>query len=161
MGLLWVGSFVCYVLGLASPGLGLVAMILAIISPFVAYRRLKHYRDEVVDGVLSFKRGWGYAVLLFMYGSLILAAVQFVYFAFIDKGYFASAFANMMSDAETTAAISKMGLTDALAQGIESLRTMRPIDLVLNILTSNLFLGLLMAVPIAAVAKRKRLEQVK
>ncbi|MCR5680742.1 MAG: DUF4199 domain-containing protein [Prevotella sp.] len=160
MGLLWVSSFVCYLLGLSSPGLGLVAMILAIVTPFLAFRRLKRYRDEVADGVLSFMRGWGYVVLLFMYGSLILAAVQFVYFAFIDKGFFANAFANMMADTQTNAAIADMGLTDMVKQGIEGLRSMRPIDLVLNILTSNLFLGVLMAVPIAAVAKRKRLEKV-
>lgn len=100
LALLWTASFACYVIGLNSPGIGLVAAVLALVTPFFVSRRLRKFRDDCLDGVVSFRRGWAFAVLTFFYGSLLFAVVQFVYFAYLDHGSFLSGLTQMFAAPE-------------------------------------------------------------
>jgi hypothetical protein len=152
---LWIVSFVCYVAGFTKPMLGMLALLLAFFTPFLVTRLLKKFRDNGLDGIISFGRGWGYVVFLFFYASLLFAACQFVYFNYMDKGYFMTALVDMFNDAETSQAMRQLGMGDAMTQSMEQLKAMRPIDLVLNIMTSNLMLGCILAIPIAALCKHK------
>ncbi len=161
LALLWLASFACYVLGLSSPGYGLVALILVVVTPFMVAKQLKRFRDDCLEGVISFMRGWAYVMFLFLYGGLLFAIAQFLYFTYVDKGYFASALTQMMSAPEMAQSIRQMGLSDMLNETLHQLTTMRPIDLVLNILTTNLLIGMVTGVPIAALMKRGRIEQAK
>ena len=159
--LLWLASFACYMAGLRSPGLGLVAFVLALATPFLVTRLLRHFRDDGLQGIISFGRGWGYVVFLFFYASLLFAVAQFVYFNWMDKGYFIDSITQMFSDPTSAAAMKQMGMSATLDQAVQSMQAMRPIDMALNILTSNLLIGCLVALPIAAICRRDRLQQVK
>jgi hypothetical protein len=154
--LLWLASFICYVLGLRSSILSLVAIILALTTPFKMLRRLRAYRDNVLEGFISFRRGWAYTVFVFFYAGLLFALAQFVYFAYLDHGYFFSTFNEMMNNAET----GVLGI-DGVVQAIQQMSQMRPIDLALNILTSNLFVGCVLGLLLAANVKRNRLEKIE
>ena len=158
---LWLISFACYVAGLKWPGLGMLAILLALYTPFMASRLLRKFRDNGLDGIISFGRGWAYVIFLFFYASLLFAVAQFVYFAYLDKGFFASALAQLFNSSESTEAMKQMGMSEILNETLHQLHTMRPIDLVLNILTSNLLVGLFIGLPIAAFCKRERIEKVK
>ena len=154
--LLWVASFGCYVAGLRSPILGVVAMTLAIATPFFSARLLRAFRDYGLDGIISLRRGWAYVVLQFFYASLLFAIAQFAYFTYLDKGYFAQALTQLFESPESAEAIKQMGMGAQISDSLQMLRTMRPIDLALNIMTSNLMIGCLIGLPIAAVCKRNR-----
>lgn len=158
--LLWLTSFVCYIIGLRSPGLGLVALILALVTPFLCFRLLRHFRDHVRDGVISFMRGWAYVVFLFFYAGLLFAVAQFVYFKWIDHGYFASALSEMLAMPENAETIRQLGLGSA-SEMTEILTQASPIETALNILTTNLLIGCAIALPIAAVSKRDSLQKVE
>jgi len=54
-----------------------------------------------------------------------------------------------------------MGMDGQVGELTTMLSTMRPIDLVLNILTSNLMIGCIVGLPIAALCKRDRVQQIK
>ena len=151
---LWLASFACYVAGFRTPGLGLVAMVLALLTPFMAYRMLRRYREDVLGGAISFRRGWFYVVLLFLNAGLLFAVAQFVYFNYMDQGYFMSAMTEMLNTPESAAAMKQMGMGATLNQTLDMMRQMRPIDLVLNILMSNLLIGCLVALLLAALGKR-------
>ena len=153
---LWLMSFVCYLYGLRMAGLGLVAMILAFMTPFLSYRLLRRFRDEGLNGVISFGRGWLYVVFQFFYAGLLFAIIQFLYFTFLDKGYFMDALSEMFSAAESQEAMKLMGLGGSIDEALEMYKSMRPIDLALNILMSNMLVGMLLGVPIAAFAKRDK-----
>ena len=158
--LLWISSFGCYVAGLRSPMLGMVAMALAIVTPFFSARLLRGFRDNSLDGIISLARGWAYVIFQFFYASLLFAIAQFVYFSFLDKGYFAQALTQMLEAPESAEALKRMGMGPQIYDSLEMLRTMRPIDLALNIMTSNLLIGCLIGLPIAAFCKRNRLEKI-
>jgi len=155
LSVLWIGSFVCYLFGLSSPTLGMVAGMLAIMSPFFAANRLRHFRDEAREGFISFARGYAYMVMSFFYAGLLLAVVIFVYFEFIDKGYLMGMFTQMMNSEEGKKAIELYGMREQMEQGLAELTSMRPIDFALNMLTVNITTGFLLGAPIAALMQRK------
>ena len=62
LSLLWMAIFALYIVGLTSPGYGLAAMILIIITPFFVGSRLRRFRDDGLEGTISFLRGLAYIV---------------------------------------------------------------------------------------------------
>ena len=156
LSLLWIGALVCYIQGLTSPVMGLAALLLIVVSPFYAATRLRHFRDEVREGIISFMRAYGYTVMTYFYAGLLLAAAIFVYFHFMDNGYLLEQFSNMLNTEESRQVIKMYGLsTDQMKQGLEELASLRPIDYALNMLTVNISLGFLLGLPTAALMQRK------
>lgn len=158
---LWLLSFVLYLAGPRVPFLGVAAGPLAAITPLVAYQLLRHYRDEGLGGVVSMGRGWVYVVFLFFYTSLLFALAQFVYFAFLDKGYFVGAIGDMLNEPATAASLRQLGMQEQVSEALALYQQMRPIDLVLDILTTNLMIGCALGLPVAAIAARSRTRKVK
>jgi len=153
LALLWVSSFACYIIGLSRPVWTMGALFLALVSPFFVARRLRLFRDVVRDGAISFRRAWAFVVLVFFYAGILFALFQYAYFAFMDKGYFLQSLQQMMSAPETIQIIQQYGMSDSLGESMAQLRSMRPIDLSLNVLTTNIILGILLGLPIAALMK--------
>lgn len=155
LSLLWIGSFVCYIQGLTYPSLGIAAFLLVVASPFYAANRLRHFRDEAREGIISFGRGYAYTILTFFYAGLLLAAVTYIYFAFIDNGHLLGTFTQILQSEDGRKAMELYGLTQQMDEGLKELASMRPIDYALNILTINITSGIFLGAPIAALMQRK------
>lgn len=153
LALVWVASFGCSIAGLMDPLLTFVSLALAVMSPFFVAKRLRVYRDTVRRGVLSFKRGWAFALLVFFYGSVLLAVAQYVYFAFMDKGFMVKMLSDALSAPETAQMMAQSGMSDLFSTSVQQLQSMRPIDISLQFLTTNIFLGMLLSLPIALVMR--------
>ena len=155
LSLLWIGALVCYVQGLTNPLLGMAAVVLAIMSPFYAANRLRHFRDYAREGIISFMRGYAYTVMIFFYAGLLLAAALYIYFAFIDNGYLLGKFTEMTNSEEGRQVMKMYGLAEQMKEGLKQLASMRPIDYALNMLTINIMSGFFLGLPIAAMMKRE------
>lgn len=155
LALLWTASFAFYVAGLTQPTLGLVALLLALATPFFVSRRVGKFRDGCLDGILSFRRGWAFVIFTFINASLLFALVQLVYFTYMDHGQFVSQLKEIFAMPENEQMMKGMGMADSLNETLRMMAEMRPIDLVLNILFSNVVIGLVAGLPIAAVTKRE------
>lgn len=153
LSILWVSSFACYLIGLADPEWTLVALILTLVSPFFVARRLRSFRDEAREGLISFMRGWVFVILVFFYAGLLFALIQYAYFAYLDQGYFFRTMSSMMSSAEAMQVIHQYGMADMFNESMQQMQQMRPIDMALNVLTTNILIGMMVGVPIAAVLK--------
>jgi hypothetical protein len=156
LALLWTGSLLCYILGMTYPLLGIAALILIAASPFFAAQRLRHYRDYGREGVISFSRSYAYTVLLFFYGGVLFAIAVYVYFAFLDKGFFLSKLIETFSSPEGREAIKAYGIEGQLDENIKFLSELRPIDMALNMLTINIIMGFFLGVPIAAIMQKAK-----
>jgi hypothetical protein len=152
--LLWVVAFAFYIAGLTQPEWLLASIILMVASPFYIARRLRLFRDEALGGVISFSRSWGYVVLVFFYGSLLLALAEYAYFAFLDRGFLMQTLQQLLGSAETQQVLAQYGMKETVADNMAMLQSMRPIDLAVNMLTTNLMLGIIMGLPIAFLMKR-------
>ena len=86
----------------------------------------------------------------------MFAIAVYVYFAFLDKGFFLSKIMETFSSPEGREAIKAYGIEGQLDENIKFLSEMRPIDFALNMLTINIITGFFLGVPIAAVMQRAK-----
>lgn len=151
---LLVTCFVFYIMGLRQPGFGIASMLTIAVTPLLVGWRLKRFRDGGLDGIISFKRGWGYVILVFFYGGLLFALAQYAYFAYLDHGYMFNALAEMMAMPENSEMLKQLGMTEQVGEGLSLIRSQRPIDLSISAFTSLLMVGAFLGLPIAAILQR-------
>lgn len=156
LGGLWILSFACFIGEFFSPVLGLAAVAVGIGSLVFAILRLRHYRDFVLSGSISFLHGYAYLMHVFFYSALLMAAGQFVYFQFLDHGFMLSQYAEAMSTPEFKAMLDLYGVKGSeINMLIDNLGALRPIDIALQFLTTNIILGTVASLPMAAMMARK------
>ena len=156
LALLWTASFACYVVGMKNPLFGMVALLLMVSTPFYVARRLRRFRDKDLHGIISLMRGWAFVILVFFYAAILLALVQYVYFAFMDHGYLLSSFQESLSSPDMKQTIEQYGVLEQLNESFHLMSEMRPIDYALNVLTVNITIGILLGLPVAALMRRSK-----
>ena len=155
LALLWIACFAGYIIGLTSQFMALASMLMVITTPFFVASRLKKFRDEGREGVISFGRGYAYTIFVFFYGAVLLAVAQYLYFAYMDNGYLVNSFAKMMTSEEGRTMLEQYGMTKVVDDSLAEMAATRPIDYALNILTINISLGFILGVPIGLIMQRK------
>ncbi len=155
LSLLWIASFALYLVGITSPTYGFASILVAISTPFFVGMRLRHFRDDGLEGTISFMRGWAYTILVFFYGGLLFALAQWAYLTYMDHGYLLTSITDALNAPETMEALNQMNMAETLDESIAMLKQMRPIDLSLNMLTTNIMIGAVLGLPIAAILQRK------
>ena len=155
LALLWITSFIFYIIGLSNSLLAMASLIMAIVSPFFVASRLRNFRDVGREGVISFGRSYAYIIFVFFYGAVLLAVVQYLYFAYFDNGYLVNSFAKMMSTDEGKLMLEQYGMSKVVDESLAEMAATRPIDYALNILTINISLGFILGVPIGLIMQRK------
>ena len=158
---LWIGALICYVQGMVNPVMGILAVLLIIASPFYAASRLRHFRDYAREGLISFRRGYAYTVLIFFYAGLLLAVALYVYFAFLDNGYLLGKLMEIMNTEEGRKTMQHYGMAEQMNESLKQMSQMRPIDFALNMLTFNIGTGFLLGLPIAALMQRQTVKKLK
>ena len=161
MALLWIGSLICYIQGLSSPVMGMLALMLIIATPFFAASRLRHFRNYAREGIISFARGYAYTILIFFYGGLLLAAAIYIYFAFIDGGFLMAELTESVHSEDGRQLLQSYGMVEQMNDQLKLMSTMRPIDFALNMLTINIMSGLFLGLPIAALTQKVKVKTEK
>lgn len=154
LALLWVSSFLSYIMGMSNQILGLAAVILMLYTPFFVGTRLGKFRDYGRDGQISFRRGYAYTVLVFFYGGVLFAVAQYIYFAFMDQGFLVSQFSKMMNTVEARQMLQQYGMAEMMDESLQQMTATRPIDYALNMLTINISLGFILGIPISLLKQR-------
>ncbi|MBR2776473.1 MAG: DUF4199 domain-containing protein [Prevotella sp.] len=154
LALLWVSSFLLYIMGLSNQMLGLAAILLMLYTPFFVGSRLGKFRDFGREGLISFRRGYAYTILVFFYGGVLFAVVQYLYFAFMDQGFLLSQFSRMMNTDEARQMLQQYGMTQMMDESLQQMAATRPIDYALNMLTINISLGFILGIPISLIKQK-------
>ncbi len=152
--LLWAASFASYIYGLTNQLLAMVAIVLAVMTPFFVAGRLRKFRDEGREGIISFRRSYAYTIFVFFYGAVLLAVLQFLYFAYMDHGFVLSSLSKMLSSDEGRLLVQQYGMTQLIDESLSQMAAVRPIDHALNFLTINIILGFIFGIPISLVMQR-------
>lgn len=149
LSLLWAVSFACVTIVKA----GAFGNLLALATPFIIAWRLTKFRDQILDGAISFRRAFAYGVYTCFYASLIFALVQFAYFRFLDNGAFAGLITESMKI--LTPIYEQNGMSKAdIDNSISAISMLTPIEWAFMFMMQNIFIGAVMSLPIAAVCKR-------
>lgn len=84
LSLLWIGGFLSTMWAAKMPLLAPLGNLVVIATPFFVAFRLKKFRDDALEGVISFRRGFLYSIETFFHAAMILAVVQYLYFRYGD-----------------------------------------------------------------------------
>ena len=146
-------------MGMSNQILGLAAVILMLYTPFFVGARLGKFRDYGREGLISFRRGYAYTVLVFFYGGVLFAVAQYLYFAFMDQGFLVSQFSKMMNTDEARQMLQQYGMAEMMDESLQQMTATRPIDYALNMLTINISLGFILGIPISLLKQRSVAKQ--
>lgn len=157
IGGLWIATLACLLASLNDPtyNLGVICGILA--TPFVAFARLKHFRDKVLEGSISFRRAFAFVTATLFYASLILAAAALIYLQFFDKGALFQMIQSTITAPEIQESIKQAGMnmTEINAQ-VELLSKARPIDFACNIVANGIVNALILAAILGFIGKKNK-----
>ena len=155
LALLWIATFLLYIIGVSNQLLGLAAFFLMCYTPFFFVgERLGKFRDYGREGVISFRRGYAYTVFVFFYGGVLFAIAQYLYFAYVDHGFLLSQFSKMVTSSEMQQVLKQYGMTQMMDESLQEMANTRPIDFALNMLTINISLGFVMGLPLGLIMQR-------
>ena len=154
-GILGIAVLACLVESMQDPSLGLLTPIGIIATPILAYYRLRHFRDNVLGGIISFRRGTAYLAFSFAYASLLITGATYVYFSFMDNGQFLMAIQEQMMMPEVQTALKEAGISKtALQQEMDILAQIRPIDISISILSNALISGFTLSIILGFICRR-------
>lgn len=154
LGAVWIASFASTMWSV-TPGyalLSLLANILAISTPFVVAKRLKAFRDNALDGSISFRRGLFYCAQTFFNATLLLTIVQFLWFKFLDTGVFMS----YIIDNYTLMLKTYNFPANEIKTLIEAISMMKPISWAAAFMITDIFVAIILSPAIAAFMSRKQ-----
>ena len=155
LALIWTASFACYVAGLSSPTIGIIASLSAMASLFFAAKRLVVFRDNIRGGFISFRRAAAYYILTFFYASVLFAVVQYVYMAFMDNGYLLGTYLSSICSPEAQAILKAYGMTKYdIGEMLTQLQRITPLSFALNVMSMNITIGILLSIPVALVCRK-------
>lgn len=154
LGAVWIASF-AFTMWSVTPGyalLSLLANILTISTPFVVAKRLKSFRDDALDGSISFRRGLFYCAQTFFNATLLLTIVQFLWFKFLDTGVFMS----YIIDNYTLMLKTYNFPANEIKTLIEAISMMKPISWAAAFMITDIFVAIILSPAIAAFMSRKQ-----
>lgn len=157
MGLWWILSFACFVGVLYEPALSFAFDLSIIAIPFIAVYMVSYYRDRILKGVISLRRGFAYAAFILFYATLILAIAQWVYFAFLDSGRIVTVMLERINSPEMQPVFEAYAIPKAeLIEQMNAISASRPIDLVFSFMWFNMFASLVISFLVALICKRTK-----
>ena len=151
LAVLWSASFACLILTDRYQPLSIGFMLAAASTPFFVGWRLKKYRDEGLQGVISFRRAMYYCLRVFFNAALLFSIVQYFYMKYMDCGHLFNMLTSTLMTAEATGMMKQMNLD------IEQMRTafqsIGATQFALTYFVENLIIGILLSLPISFIMK--------
>lgn len=153
LAILLVGSFACTVLSPTIPFLGAFSSLLLLAAPFFVAFRLRKFRNEALDGHITYYRALFYCLRVFLNGTLFFALFQWLYMKFLDGGRLLALYQSMMSAPEMKVIVKAYGVSQADFN--TALQEMfQPTFLACYSLIMGVMSGIVLSLLIAAIMKK-------
>ena len=111
LSILWVASFACTLGASLLPLLGHFSTLLLFSSPFFVAYRLRLFRDEGRNGIISYGRGLFYCLRVFFNASVLFSLLQWLYMSYLDNGRIYRMMTTLFSSQEGRQALPDFGLS--------------------------------------------------
>ena len=169
VGLYYIGKFCLFPLSLYSTMAALLFLGLTVVVPFLIYRLVKRYRDQYCGGKIDFSRAFTFSMLIMAFGSLLVAAAYYIYFAFIDNGTMVGAVVQSIEQLQAVDLSTLEGANaeaiaqfdqyiEVMQQTVAQLQAMSPIDITMGMLSNNVSWSVILSLPIALVVKNLKIH---
>ncbi len=155
MGIYWILKFILFPLMLRMPSLSFLFLGLTLGVPFMGYYFVRMYRNQVCGGVIGFLHAWVFTFFMYMFAALITAVAHYVYFRFIDHGFVLDTYEWQVEQLLNSGIKEFSESGEVLQEALESVRSLTPIEITMQMISWNLFCGAVLAVPTALFVKRR------
>ena len=157
MGLLWAFKFMLFPLGLRIPFLQLLFIVLTIGVPFLGIHICQKVTENGIVAEASLFHVRFYSLpLLYMFASLFVAVVHYIYFRYIDGGFVFEAYRSILNQFKETAGPELTTSLNQFEEAIDLLSGLTPLEMTFQLISQNMFYGMLMAIPTALIVMRKK-----
>ena len=159
MGGFWIAKFVLFPLGLTMPFLSLLFVGMTLCVPFLGYYYVCIFRKQGCGNRIGFLQAWSFTVMMYAFAALLTSVAHYVYFRFIDDGFVIN---TLISAYQAQAnMIRQSGLPDSqtyidlFKQATDILESINARDITFQLLSWNIFCGILLAIPTALFAMKR------
>lgn len=157
MGIFWILKFMLIPLGLTQPFFSLLFICLTICVPFMGYHYTRLYRDKICGGMLSFMHAWLFNIMMYVCAALLTAIAHYVYFQYIDKGYILETCRDTLETLINTPSIEID--SRQIKEALDTMSGLTPVDIMLNMLHTNVMFGILLGIPTALLVMRNKAKE--
>ena len=156
LGFFWILKFSFLPMGFKIPLLQLLFIFMTLFVPILGYIYIRKYRERYCGGELSFLRGLVFSIYMYFFASLLTAAAHYIYFRFIDNGYLLGTYMEQLENLKSSLTGDMETSIDQLIQNLDIIASMSSLQLTLQLIFQNIFYGILLSLPTALLAMRKK-----
>ncbi|MBQ8501620.1 MAG: DUF4199 domain-containing protein [Bacteroides sp.] len=156
MGVFWILKFVLFPLGLMVPFLSFLFVGLTLCVPFMGYYYARSFRNQVCGGAIGLMQAFAFAVLMYMFASLLTAVAHYVYFRFIDGGFILDTCEAQIRQVAQSGIPGIEAYTDMYSETLQVMRALNPLEITLQLISTNFFVGIMLALPTALLVMKRR-----
>ncbi len=153
LGILWIVTSITYIIGLSNIIFSFLFLMLVASSPVFAWYLAVRYRKKECGNQIKYLQAWTYLIIMYVCASLLTAVAQYIYFAFIDNGYFISFIQEQISVIQQMPQIDE-ATKNALQQVSELWGKLSISDIILQFFNSNMMLTAIIT-PLTAIFVRR------
>ncbi|MBE6287609.1 MAG: DUF4199 domain-containing protein [Mediterranea massiliensis] len=155
MGVFWILKFIFFPLGMSVPFFSLVFMVLTLCVPFMGYYYARMYRNTACGGFIGFGHAWWFTTMMYMFAAVLTAVAHYIYFRYIDQGFMINTCEEQINLIASSNLPGMEEYANTLREALEGLKQLTPIDITMQMISQNVFIGAIMAVPTAMFVARK------
>lgn len=128
----------------------LLTNLLAVFILIGIYRMVIRFRDIECKGFISYWKAFSLILLTFFFAAVISSVVKYVYFQFINPGYLDQMFQETMKVLSSM----KFEINDTMIDQTKSM--LKPASYTLVFIWTNVFMGLVVGLIMAAFVKKEK-----
>ncbi len=154
LGIYWIltmGMFICQ---FAVPLCGTIWLFLMLFTPFYVGGFTAKYGITERESRMTFGSAYIYSYIIYVCGALILSLAFWFYLRYMDDGYLIDKYTSVLTDPHGKEIMEQLGYSEQMIKDVMKLgeqwsstfRSMRPIDICLELLWFNLVTSIVISV---------------
>ena len=154
MGIFWIMKFALLPLGLVFSPFALFFLLLTCAVPVIVFLMTRSFRERQCEGELSFFSALVFTFQIYLFASLLTALGHYAYFQFLDNGFI---YSQIMTQLNALGNEPEMaGQIDQFKHALDVFHELTPIQLTMQLLSQNIFYGIVFSLPIAMLTMRRK-----
>ena len=149
LGIFWIVKYIFYMFSMRFSYLVVIYWGMSLVVPYLAYLLTKRYREDL-GGVISFSQAWRFGILIYLFAAMLVSVMHYVFYRFVAPPDFLSSAVE-----QTIASLKQMQVDSKVISSIESMN-FSPIHMALQGILNNIFYGIILSLPVAALVCRRK-----
>lgn len=159
MGGYWVAKFMLVPFIFTVPMASIIFLLLTAAVPVLGYYFTRQYRNRYCpEGRVPFMQAWIFGLLMYAFAALLVSVAHYVFFRYVDDGAMLATYGQILDQMLQV----DPSLADSVSQyreAMDLLASLTPIELTVQLISSNVFYGMIFSLPTALLVSLGRKEK--